>query len=510
MTNTTHTEFTLASDSLKMTIKTSVITPGEMIVTWKIPEDAVTVDGLLILLSNKAYDPSMAPSDGQRYLAGLDIANFAASRLGDAYVIYSTNKILGQTLPTDGSITILNLDPLENWYVTAFGISNTFSYSHSIIHAYTLSENDGGQLPTTFAGAIPQAESAPLNPTLGQTYYDLVSGHVNMWTGAAWLQVSKKPIITGTADDYPTLLSTPPVEVGDFFYDRTVRKLYIYDGTSWTQADTAQPDSPMVEKFGVGTDGSYDERSKLIDVLKIQLGYPSICVELSESAYNVAIDNALDEVRRRTDNAYAPQYVAFELKEGQTRYYLNDPRNGSNRVVNIIKIHRINSMGLNSISGEMSVYAQAFFQQMYTGGGFDILSVHLMASLAEDYQRIFAGDLAFVWNESTRQLHLLRSIYRNEHVILEVAMERTDQDLLTDRWLKQWIQLWAHSEAVEQLGFIRSKFGNLPGAGGGITLNGSELFGIATEMQTEALRQISDFEVGNGGTNFQNCSFLIG
>jgi hypothetical protein len=50
----------------------------------------------------------------------------------------------------------------------------------------------------------------------------------------------------------------------------------------------------------------------------------------------------------------------------------------------------------------------------------------------------------------------------------------------------------------------------LPGAGGGITLNGSELLAMAESMQTEALRQLSDFEAGNGGVNFGNSAFLLG
>ena len=60
------------------------------------------------------------------------------------------------------------------------------------------------------------------------------------------------------------------------------------------------------------------------------------------------------------------------------------------------------------------------------------------------------------------------------------------------------------------LGEIRSKYGSLPGPSGGITLNGDSLLARATEQQTELLRQIADYEAGNGGVNFGNTSFLIG
>jgi len=36
------------------------------------------------------------------------------------------------------------------------------------------------------------------------------------------------------------------------------------------------------------------------------------------------------------------------------------------------------------------------------------------------------------------------------------------------------------------------------------------LLNMASEKQTELLRQLNDFEVGNGGVGWQNTAFLIG
>ena len=505
MSDTTKTILSLIAETRRITLKQDNISPGVVQVGWTIPADTTVLDGIIIMVSNTPYNSSMTPVSGQRYTADTNIPAFAGNKIGDAYVVYRSHKILGQPLLTEYSVAVLGLDPTQPWYAFAFGVSNTFQYSSSPIYGYLLDEDMANQSPDTFAGAIEPLSSAPDNPYVGQVYYNVTTGHVQVWIGASWIDASSAPIPVGASDAIPTA----PAQ-GDFFYNSTTRQLLVWNGTSWNRADVSQPDSPMVEKLGVGTDGSYDERARLIDVLKIQLGSPTVCVELGEEAFDVAIDNALDEFRRRADNAYNMRYVIFEIKPGQSHYYLNDPRTGSNRVVNIIKIHRVNTMGIGSISGDMTVYAQSFFQSMYTGGGFDILSIHLMASLSEEYQRIFAGDLAFLWDESTRQLQILRTVNTTEKVILECAMERTEQDLLVDRWAKQWLQHWAHSELIEQLGLIRSKFGNLPGAGGGITLNGSELLAMAESMQTEALRQLSDFEAGNGGVNFGNSAFLLG
>jgi hypothetical protein len=168
-------------------------------------------------------------------------------------------------------------------------------------------------------------------------------------------------------------------------------------------------------------------------------------------------------------------------------------------------------LGISSLSSENGLYAQAFFNQLFQTQNVDLLSIHLMAQLSETFEKIFAGNLVFTWDEASRQLMILRRINTDEErVVLEVVMERTEQELLLDRWAKQWLQGWAMSELMEMLGMIRTKYGNLPGPNGGITMNGDVLLSMATEQQNELLRQITDFEVGNGGTQFGNCSVLIG
>jgi hypothetical protein len=233
---------------------------------------------------------------------------------------------------------------------------------------------------------------------------------------------------------------------------------------------------------------------------------------LAEDQFNIAIDNALDEFRRRADNAYTHRYVIFTLKEGQQVYYLNDPRLQTDKIVNVINIHRISMLGVSALSTESNVYAQAFFHQYYTGSMVDVLSIHLSHQLSEVFEKIFAGNLTFTWDEASRQLQIHRRMrFGEEKVLLEVVMERTENELMLDRWAKQWIQGWAHAELKEMLGMIRSKYSSgLPGATGGLSLNGDLLLSEARQDFEELLRQITDYEVGNGGVNFMNTAFLIG
>lgn len=369
---------------------------------------------------------------------------------------------------------------------------------------YPPSASPGDFIYSTIKPAVSAPPTAELKfYTLG-AWFELSPDLVQVNIGSQWIPISKNK------NNFGTITPTIP-KIGDFFYNISSRDLLVWTDSEWIKADTENEGAPTTDKIGIGTDGSYDERLRLIKVLKHQLGWPQTCSELTEEQFNVAIDNALDEFRMHADNAYTQKFISFTIKRGQVVYYLNDPRDHTDRIVNVLKIHRINHLGISSLSAETGLYAQAFFNQLYQGSNVDTLSIHLMNQLSETYEKIFAGNLTFTWDEPSRQLTILRRINMDEErVILEVMCERPEQELLYDRWCKQWLQGWAQSECWEMLGEIRSKYGSLPGPNGGITLNGDSLLARSEALQTELRRQILDYEVGNGGVNVGNSAFLIG
>jgi hypothetical protein len=422
--------------------------------------------------------------------------------IGDAQVVCAYYEQFGGDLSTR-KVSVTNLDPQKQYYASIHICTNVLEYHTAGEHSYPLDNSFGNEEGLAAGGILNRDVTPPVNPKLGDTYYNIQDGNVYMWNGSSWMIASTDTVPTGNT--FPTNGAS-----GQFFYSTQTKILYIFDGTKWNPANTRDTGVQMVDKVGIGSDGSYDERANLIRVLKVQLGWPSICIELTEEAFNVAIGNALDEFRRRADNAYHKQFILYTLKNNQTTYYLNDPRIGTDKIVNVIKIHRVNTLGSTTLGGDNGVYSQMFFNQYYSGNMVDILSLHLIASLSEDFERIFAGNLMFNFNERNRQLEIHRKLYRDEKVVIECVMERTEQDLLTDRWAKQWLQSWAHAELKETLGMIRSKYPNLPGANGGLSLNGDMLINEARQDFEECLRQIRDFEVGNGGVEFDNTAFLIG
>jgi hypothetical protein len=376
--------------------------------------------------------------------------------------------------------------------------------------------------PSSFIplGTVTSGVKLPEVPALGDLFYDYALQRAQYWDGVQWVYPSPSNTLYNGGPGPATPAFTLPITVeneqladpylGQLFYNTTSRVLNVWNGQTWQQANTDQQGTPTTDKVAIGTDGSYDERIRLIKALKTQLGHPTLCVELGEEHFNIAIDNALDNYRAWCDGAYAMKYILFTVREGQQTYYLNSAIDKTDSIVTVSKIHRLNILGGNSLNWDSNIYFQTFLNQYYSSGYTDILSIHLMHSLSEDFERIFAGNLTFLWNEASRELLITRKIARNEKVILECFMERTEQELILDRYAKQFIQNWSLAECKMQLGLIRSKYSSgTPGPAGTINLNGEMLVSEARQDMTELKEELFNYEYG-GLVGQGNASFLLG
>jgi len=476
--------FTRTSDT-EANIKWTIPTPG--------PGQIPAYNGALVLLSLAPINPSNYPVDSVKYVGSSDITN-PADKIGSAFVVGAYYNDLTTVITY-----ITGLDPAEVYYGSVHLISNIRTYFS--IGSKTYPED---VVTDAYAGSIQHRYEAPLNPVVGELYYDVDAHLLFSWDGTQW---------DPSTDHQPPSGDKNPDQgsfVGDIFYNITDRELKTWNGAEWLGAEDPGSRTPMYNKLNVGTDLTVDERLNLIDVLKKQLGYPLVCTNLTDDHFNIAVDNAIQEIRHRADNAYHQVQFPLVLNPGQQIYYLNDPQTGSDKIVDVIKVNRLNLMGMSTV-GESGIYAQTFLNQLfYPGAQVDLTTIFMIQQYAELFSMIFVGEIAFNWRETTRQLTLFRKSFSRENVLIEVAMEKTEQELLQDRWLVQWIQQWAESEAMLMQGRIRDKYQSLPGPGGGLSLNGSNLIAEAQGLQEDCLRQIMDMEVGNGGAEFGNYSFVIG
>lgn len=248
----------------------------------------------------------------------------------------------------------------------------------------------------------------------------------------------------------------------------------------------------MYLEVGVGTDGSVDERRSVIDNLYTRLGHPIVNVELTRSQMDLAVQKGLDYIRRDSGAGYSRGYFFLDLHAGQQHYTLTSKTVGFNKIVDVLYLYRPRGGFLNSTFGG-EIYGQQMLQQLYVSGTFDILTYHLLASYQNVVAKMFASELQYQWSERTRVLAIMRKIGRKERILVDAVIERTEQDLFTDRITKNWVENWALTEAKIMLGEMRGKYTSLPGAGGAISMNGESLKTEALASQALLKTELEDF-----------------
>lgn len=199
----------------------------------------------------------------------------------------------------------------------------------------------------------------------------------------------------------------------------------------------------------------------------------------------------------------------MDCQPRQNKYILTNKQVGYNKIVSVNAVHRMTSAFLANSAGG-GPYGQIVLQHLYNMGTYDLTSYHLVAQYIEQMEMLFATRITFTWDESSRVLHMYNTFLYNERVLLETTIERTEQEILKDRWAKNWIREWGLSEAMLMLSNIRGKYGSLPGAGGGVTLNASELRDRAEKIQDKLLQEIDDYIVQNPEDLGYETQFVIG
>lgn len=355
--------------------------------------------------------------------------------------------------------------------------------------------------------------TTPYTPTKGDIYFDLGTNQLMKWDGTSWVQTIPKAIVSLLDGDLKFASTSTGSksgiaiveDEGDLFPTLTAGITYNppivgTDGLSGT---------PSYAEIGVGNDGSPDERRELIDSIRAQLGYPVIDVELTKYQWDQCINGAIEEFRRRSATAYRRAYFFMDIEPGKQIYTLTDERVGFHKIVNIMDIYRTQSSFLGTAEGQ-GVYGQLLLQHLYQLGTFDLISYHLVNEYVETMGQMFAAGIQYHWYEDTRQLLLEQAFWRPERILLDAEIERTEQELIKDRWSKTWIENFAMASAMLLLAQIRGKYASLPGAGGGVALNAADLNQQAEIMFEELYQEMDDFLVSNKEWVGMGSDFIIG
>ena len=394
----------------------------------------------------------------------------------------------------------------------------------------------------------------PLIPAVGDFWYSPINSTLYTWTGLAWM-----PVMFST--------STLAPSVDTLWYNTITKTLSRWNGTNWVPGvlravanlDTngdfvltstskgsgstawiapyantqgtipglfthtipqgqilppikgtdAISEVPMYNQVGVGTDGSEDERKNLAHQILMFMGYPSVKVELSKDQLNLAIDQALSMYRRNSGSAYERAIFFMDFMPGQQGYYLTDKTAGLHRIVRIQSIHRKSSAFLGTATGQ-GVYGQMVLQHLYQMGTYDLVSYHIISEYVELMEILFATRVVFRFHERSRRLDIFQNIGQVERVLVDCTLERTEQELMTDRISSKWIKDWALGEACQMVAQTRGKFSSLPGAAGGISLNASDLQARADALFAACLADIDDYVASEPENTGLESTIVIG
>ena len=269
--------------------------------------------------------------------------------------------------------------------------------------------------------------------------------------------------------------------------------------------------TPSYMQLGVGTDGTPDERRELAHSIMVQLGYPTVDVELTPEQLDTAITKSIEELRQRSDVAYRRNFFLLDLRPGVQNYQLTNKCIGFNSIVTVMGAHRRSGAFSGGMSSN-SVFDQVFAQQLFGSsgaGGMDLTTLYLSQQYLELVEMMFATKLNFHFNETNRTIYFHQDFHKHERILLDTAIERTEQELMKDRWVKTWIERHSMAVARSMLAEVRGKYAALPGAGGGVSLNASDLLSTAAADFQECYNQLDDF-VASNAEQFGAFDFVMG
>jgi hypothetical protein len=337
-------------------------------------------------------------------------------------------------------------------------------------------------------GWVPMSFSATtLMPPQGTLWFNTSVNALQSWNGTSWVSATPKIICAFDCngnlqftDPTPGSLSWISITDVSLFKSLTVPNT-LYDPVPGTDGVSGQP---SYTEIGVGSNGDDSQRKQLQNEIRYELGYPTVDVELTEEQLDYAVTRALEELRSKSSVGYKRGFFFMHIPPETQRFYLTNKVQGMNKIVEVMGVYRLTSAFLSSAHGA-GVYGQIILQHLYNMGTFDLLSYHIISEYVSLMERLFAARITFTWNEQTRELFIMhRFPFAETMVAIEAAVERSEQEMISDRYIRPWIRRYAAAVARIMLAETRGKYSSLPGANGSLQLNATDLRQAAqAEMQ---------------------------
>lgn len=243
-------------------------------------------------------------------------------------------------------------------------------------------------------------------------------------------------------------------------------------------------------------------RENMINSILLRLGDGMIDVELTNEQLQKCIDLALAKLIQRSDAYVEESLVLLTLKKNQKEYIL------PNEIVAIQQLYRRGyGRSYGSTGGQnmdpfamawTNVYMAGAINGVRTGG---LVTYELHNNYLKTAGKMFGMYMNYSFNPNTHKLIIAENPRADDEIILlHSYVDRAEYEVLQDRYASLWIENWAMAEAMEILGRIRSRFGNLPGPNGQVSQDGDALKSESKAMKEELTKELSNFVVGGDVT----------
>jgi hypothetical protein len=211
-------------------------------------------------------------------------------------------------------------------------------------------------------------------------------------------------------------------------------------------------------------------RKELADRILLRLASRIVDVELDPEHLEECIRTALDQYRNRSSNSVEEGYFFLELQEDKGEYTL--PKE-------IVEVREIFRRGVGRTQGGITfdpfnaAFTNYYILEAGRQGG--LATYRLFTEYQELIGTMFGEHIMFIWEPNRHNLKIVRHIRGAETVLLWCYYERTDDDLIQDRYARMFLIDYSVARAKLLLGEGRGKYSQITGPQGGTTLNGAEL-----------------------------------
>ena len=245
-------------------------------------------------------------------------------------------------------------------------------------------------------------------------------------------------------------------------------------------------------------------REEILQEVKLYLGNGIVDLELDAVHFNFAVTAAFARYRQRSGNAIEESFLFLDVQPDVATYTL------PNEVQEVRSIYR-RSIGGNAGGASIDPFSLGATNSLYMlqnpgglgGGGSGTLATYDFAMQFQSLAgRMFGRDVMYTYDTSQKRLTLHRRFTAVEQISIHIFNARPESVLLNDVYARPWLRDWSIAVCKQIMGEARSKFGNIAGPQGGITLNGDALKNEAKAEMERLDNEITQFVDQHDGMPF--------